>query len=69
MSARLGRVKINPMPQDPYQPTSYVKLRHPEWTKNATIYQVNTRQFTKEGTFHSAIEHLPRLKDLGVDIL
>jgi glycosidase len=54
---------------NPYQPIPYVKLRHPEWSKNATIYQINTRQFTTEGTFRAAEEHLPRLKDLGAVIL
>ena len=54
---------------DLYQPDPYVKITHPEWTKNATIYQLNTRQFTKEGTFRAAESHLPRLKALGVDIL
>src|SRR5215210_3203005 len=54
---------------NPYKPTPYVKLKHPEWTKNATIYQINTRQFTREGTFRAAETHLPRLKSLGVDIL
>ncbi|PKP53202.1 MAG: alpha-amylase [Bacteroidetes bacterium HGW-Bacteroidetes-1] len=41
----------------------------PEWAKNAVIYEVNTRQFTSEGTFNALAEHLPRLKELGVDIL
>ncbi len=54
---------------DPYQPIPYVKVAHPEWTKNATIYQINTRQFTPEGTFRAAEKHLPRLKALNVDIL
>lgn len=53
----------------PYQPQEYVQLRHPEWSKNATIYQLNTRQFTKEGTFQSAQTQLPRLKELGIDII
>lgn len=52
-----------------YQPTPYVELTHPEWSKNATIYEVNIRQYTKEGTFNAFSEHLPRLKELGVDIL
>ena len=52
-----------------YQPTPYVKLKHPAWTKNATIYQINTRQFTPEGTFRAAEAQLPRLKELGVDIV
>lgn len=41
----------------------------PEWAKNAVIYEVNTRQYTPEGTFKAFANHLPRLKELGVDIL
>lgn len=52
-----------------YQPAPYVELSHPEWSKNATIYEVNIRQYTKSGTFEAFSEHLPRLKALGVDIL
>ncbi len=52
-----------------YQATPYVRLTHPEWTKNATIYQINTRQFTAEGTFRAAADHLPRLRELGAVIL
>ena len=54
---------------DRYQPIPYVKITHPEWSTAATIYQINTRQFTPEGTFQAAETRLPRLKDLGVDIL
>jgi glycosidase len=54
---------------DPYEPAPYIKLKHPDWSKNATIYQINTRQFTPEGTFRAAEAHLPRLKALGVVIL
>ncbi len=54
---------------DPYQPKPYVQFQHAEWTKNASIYQINTRQFTAEGTFRAAEKQLPRLKELGVDIL
>lgn len=35
----------------------------------ATIYEVNIRQYTTEGTFAAFSEHLPRLGKLGVDIL
>lgn len=42
---------------------------HPEWSKDAVIYEVNVRQYTPEGTFRAFEEHLPRLKDMGVDIL
>ncbi len=45
------------------------RLELPEWAKNANIYEVNIRQYTPEGTFSAFIKHLPRLKEMGVDIL
>jgi 1,4-alpha-glucan branching enzyme len=48
--------------KDSHQPKPYVQLKHPEWSKNATIYEVNIRQYTKEGTFKAFEKHLPRLK-------
>ena len=54
---------------DPYTPKPYVELKHPEWSKNATIYEVNVRQFTPEGTFKAFEPHLQRLKDMGIDII
>ena len=42
---------------------------HPDWTEDAVIYEVNIRQYTHEGTFLAFVDHIPRLKDLGVDIL
>lgn len=44
-------------------------LQHPEWSVNANIYEVNTRQYTEEGTFEAFSEHLERLSELGIDIL
>jgi cyclomaltodextrinase len=41
----------------------------PEWAYSATIYEVNVRQFSEEGTFKKVEEALPRLKDMGVKIL
>lgn len=52
-----------------YQPKDYVNLTHPEWSKNATIYEVNIRQYSKEGTFKAFEKDLPRLKDFGVNII
>jgi glycosidase len=52
-----------------YEPTPPVRLTHPEWSKTATIYQINTRQFTPEGTFRAAEAQLARLRDLGVGIV
>ena len=42
---------------------------HPEWTADAVIYEVNVRQYSQEGTLKAVEEHLPRLRELGVDIL
>jgi glycosidase len=42
---------------------------HPEWSRTAVIYEVNVRQYTPEGTFAALQAHLPRLRQLGVDIL
>ena len=56
-------------PAGPYAPKPYVQVQHPAWARNATLYQVNTRQFTPEGTLRAAEAQLPRLKALGVDIL
>ncbi len=49
--------------------SSFQKVKHPEWSKNASIYEVNVRQFTTEGTFNAFVQHLPRLKEMGIDIL
>ncbi len=45
------------------------EMRVPDWAKNAVIYELNTRQFSKEGTLAKAAEALPRIKNLGVDII
>lgn len=45
------------------------KISVPGWVKNATIYEVNIRQFTPEGTFRAIVPHLSRLSDMGVKIL
>ena len=42
---------------------------HPEWAYNTVVYEVNIRQFSEEGTFAAVEAQLPRLKDLGVDVL
>ena len=42
---------------------------HPDWTYGSVMYEVNIRQFSPEGTFAGVEAQLPRLKDLGVDIL
>ncbi len=60
---------MNSSVDERYQPKPYITLKHPAWSKDAVLYQINTRQFTAEGTFRAAERELPRLKTLGVDIL
>ncbi|HZW37810.1 MAG TPA: alpha-amylase family glycosyl hydrolase [Ignavibacteriaceae bacterium] len=45
------------------------QVKHPEWSYNKTIYEVNIRQYTPEGTFNAFKKHLPELKQMGVGIL
>ncbi len=45
------------------------QVQHPTWAKSATIYEVNIRQYTPEGTFRAFEPHLPRLRKMGVDVL
>jgi len=45
------------------------KYKFPEWARNQTVYEVNLRQFTNEGTIKEFRPHLPRLKELGAGIL
>jgi len=47
----------------PYQ------FKLPDWAKNATIYELNTRQFSPEGNFEGISEQLGRLKEMNVDII
>ncbi len=41
----------------------------PDWAKSANIYEVNIRQYSEEGTINVFAKDLPRLKEMGVDIL
>ena len=46
-----------------------IDFKAPEWTKNATIYELNIRQYSEEGTLNKVTEDLGRLKELGIDII
>ena len=45
------------------------KSPHAAWTYDAVVYEMNVRQYTPEGTFAAAQAQLPRLKELGVDVI
>ena len=40
-----------------------------DWTADAVVYELNTRQATAEGTLAAAAKKLPELKELGVDVV
>lgn len=40
-----------------------------DWALDTNIYEVNLRQYTIEGTINAFRQHMPRLKDMGVDVL
>jgi glycosidase len=61
--------KDNHTGQDETKQNAAMNMRFPDWAKNAVIYEVNIRQYTKEGTINAFSDHLPRLKEMGVDIL
>jgi glycosidase len=65
----IGLLTISCVNQPTKQEEISLKGMHPEWVYDAVIYEVNTRQFTPEGTFKAFANHLPRLQELGVDIL
>lgn len=50
-------------------PPAMTRNAHVDWAKNAVIYEVNLRQGTPERNLKGMTKELPRLKDLGVDIL
>jgi len=45
------------------------RVKHPDWSRNAVIYELNVRQFSPEGTLRAILPQLGRLKSMGVDIL
>ncbi|MBX2939399.1 MAG: 1,4-alpha-glucan branching protein [Ferruginibacter sp.] len=45
------------------------RFKTPGFLTGAVLYEVNIRQFTPEGTFKAFMTHLPRLKNMGIDIL
>jgi alpha-amylase len=44
-------------------------IKPAEWVHSTNIYEVNLRQYTSEGTFKAFATHLPRLKDMGVEVI
>jgi len=44
-------------------------FKRADWLATTNIYEVNIRQYSDEGTFNAFAKELPRLKDMGVEVL
>jgi glycosidase len=60
---------ITPPPPEGVPVGTAGSVSHALWTRNASIYEINVRQYTPEGTFAALQKHLPRLDSLGAEIL
>src|SRR5215831_17722574 len=49
--------------------TSPGARKSPEWLRRAIVYELYTRNFSREGDFNAITARLGELKDLGVDIV
>jgi alpha-amylase len=49
--------------------SSFGQQKHPAFMNQGNIYEVNIRQYTKEGTFKAFAKHLPRLQKMGVQTI
>lgn len=46
-----------------------MKFKKAAWIFNTDVYEVNLRQYSKEGTINAFAKELPRLKEMGVSTL
>jgi glycosidase len=53
----------------PYPPQYGKPFKHVPDTRDVTMYQVNTRSFSKEGNFKGVIARLDSIKALGVNVI
>lgn len=54
------------------QPKAYMDsqtIPMPDWAKSAVLYECNVRQFSPSGDFSGVRAQLPRLRELGIDVL
>lgn len=47
----------------------YQRFTPVDWSSGSNIYEINLRQYTAAGTFNAFAGQLPRLRDMGVEIL
>src|SRR5687768_725798 len=60
--------KCRPVNQS-YKNFNLSNFPQPSFLSSSNIYSVNLRQYSAEGSFNAFAAQLPRLKDMGVEIL
>ncbi|MEI8060317.1 MAG: alpha-amylase family glycosyl hydrolase, partial [Ferruginibacter sp.] len=48
---------------------NHSEFKKASWINTTNVYEVNLRQYSKEGTFNAFAKELPRLKEMGVHTL
>ncbi len=51
------------------QKPPFAGVKHPDWSYNKTVYELNVRQFSPSGTFKAVEQRLAALRDLGAGII
>jgi glycosidase len=65
----IGLFACQEAPKSEESEAAAAPMTHDDWSKNATIYEVNVRQYSPEGTLNAFAEDLPRIKEMGIEIL
>jgi len=65
----IGSLTLNPAIGAEAESSGPSARKSPDWLKSSVVYEIFTRNFSKEGDFNGITGRLDELKDLGVDIL
>src|SRR6267154_4613087 len=68
-AAVIGSLALNPARGAEGESSGASARKSPDWLKSSVVYEIFTRNFSKEGDFNGITARLDELKDLGVDIL
>src|SRR6187399_1670203 len=63
------RTCINFPPRSKVLSIMSVSFQRAGWISDSNVYEVNLRQYTPEGSLNAFARELPRLKDMGIEIL
>ena len=61
--------RTDPQTEEPKKVFNVLKMNTPLWAKHASLYEVDIRTYTPQGTFSAFMNHLNRLKDMGVSVI